>query len=64
MPKDVYHVGIYARLSKEDADRLESNSITSQRAMCQAYIDTHDDLVLVDTYIDNGYTGTNIAKVR
>lgn len=62
MPQEVYHVGIYARLSKEDADRLESNSITSQRAMCQAYIDTHDDLVLVDTYIDDGYTGTNMER--
>lgn len=62
MPKKIYRVGIYARLSREDSDGLESNSITSQRAMCQAYIDTHDDLVLVDTYIDDGYTGTNMDR--
>lgn len=62
MPKKVYRVGIYARLSKEDTDRLESNSITSQRAMCQAYIESHDDLVLVDTYIDDGFTGTNMER--
>lgn len=43
MSQKVYRVGIYARLSREDADRLESNSISSQKAMCQAYIDSHDE---------------------
>ena len=62
MSQKVYRVGIYARLSREDADRLESNSISSQKAMCQAYIDSHDDLVLIDTYCDDGYTGTNMNR--
>lgn len=62
MSKKIYKTGIYARLSREDADRLESNSIQSQRAICLAYIESHDDLELVDTYIDDGETGSNTNR--
>lgn len=59
MPQKIYKTGIYARLSREDADGIESNSIQSQRAICLAYIESHEDLELVDTYIDDGRTGSN-----
>lgn len=62
MPQKIYKTGIYARLSREDADRMESNSIQSQRAICLAYIENHDDLELVDTYIDDGETGSNTDR--
>ena len=44
MPKKVYRTAIYCRLSREDGDKLESNSIASQRAICEDYIARHDDL--------------------
>lgn len=62
MSDKIYKTGIYARLSREDADRMESNSIQSQRAICLAYIEGHDDLELVDTYIDDGETGSNTDR--
>ena len=62
MPQKIYRTGIYARLSKEDADGIESNSIQSQRAICLAYIESHEDLELVDTYIDDGRTGSNTDR--
>ena len=62
MPQKIYKTGIYARLSKEDADSIESNSIQSQRAICLAYIESHEDLELVDTYIDDGRTGSNTDR--
>ena len=62
MSNKIYKTGIYARLSREDADRIESNSIQSQRAICLAYIESHDDLELVDTYIDDGETGSNTDR--
>ena len=34
MPKKVYRTAIYCRLSREDGDKIESNSIASQRAIC------------------------------
>ena len=62
MSNKIFKTGIYARLSREDADRIESNSIQSQRAICLAYIEIHDDLELVDTYIDDGETGSNTDR--
>ena len=62
MPQKIYRTGIYARLSKEDAEGIESNSIQSQRAICLAYIESHEDLELVDTYIDDGRTGSNTDR--
>ena len=62
MSNKIFKTGIYARLSREDADRIESNSIQSQRAICLAYIESHDDLELVYTYIDEGETGSNTDR--
>ena len=33
MPDRIWNVAQYARLSREDGDKAESNSITSQREM-------------------------------
>ena len=38
MPGKVYRTAIYCRLSREDGDKVESNSIASQRAICEDYI--------------------------
>ena len=35
MPDKVYRTAIYCRLSREDGDKVESNSIASQRAICE-----------------------------
>ena len=37
MPDKVYRTAIYCRLSREDGDKVESNSIASQRAICDDY---------------------------
>ena len=47
MPDKVYRTAIYCRLSREDGDKVESNSIASQRAICEDYIARHEDLELV-----------------
>ena len=57
-----YNVGIYIRLSREDDDKnLESESITNQRSLLIQYIE-ENNLNLVDTYIDDGYSGTNFDR--
>ena len=43
MPDKVYRTAIYCRLSREDGDKVESNSIASQRAICEDYIARHED---------------------
>ena len=42
MPDKVYRTAIYCRLSREDGDKVESNSIASQRAICEDYIARHE----------------------
>ena len=50
MPEKIYRTGIYARLSREDNEHGESNSISSQKAICMEYISRHPDLELVEIY--------------
>ena len=54
MPGKVYRTAIYCRLSREDGDKVESNSIASQRAICEDYIARHDDLEIVcEPFVDD-----------
>ena len=41
MTKKVYRTAIYARLSRDDGDKAESNSIISQKLFCREYIEQH-----------------------
>lgn len=70
--KKMYHAGIYLRLSRDDAaqgggmgtwgSRSESNSISSQRELCRAYIRDMQDMQLYDIYVDDGYSGANFDR--
>ena len=40
----------------------ESNSITSQKALLKEFTHEHDDLIVYDTYVDDGYTGTDFNR--
>lgn len=62
MSEKVFRTAIYTRLSKEDGDKVESNSIGSQRSLCEDYIKKHKDLELVATFADDGYSGTNFDR--
>ena len=64
---NTYRVGAYLRLSKGDGDvdgveKAESNSISNQRLLIERFMEDHPEMVLVDTYIDDGYTGTNFRR--
>ena len=57
-----WNVAAYLRLSKEDNENMESNSIVNQRELIEQYIGNKSDLQLVDYYIDDGYSGTNFNR--
>ena len=40
----IFRTGIYARLSREDSERGESNSITSQENICQGGFHPKDEI--------------------
>ncbi len=52
----------YLRLSSEDGDKEESNSISNQRELIEAYVRTHAGINLAGEYVDDGYTGTNFDR--
>ena len=56
-----YQVGAYLRLSRDDERDGESLSIENQRTIVTDYI-TKRGWTLVDTYIDDGLTGTNFDR--
>lgn len=58
----MYKVAMYLRISNDDGDKQESNSIASQRSIISAFIDKHEDMVLKGEYLDDGYTGTNFER--
>ena len=63
--KTIYKVAIYIRLSKEDVDRGydESESIKNQRTLLTEYVQKLDwKYKLIDTYVDQGFTGTNFNR--
>lgn len=59
-----YDTGLYLRLSREDGDKLESDSIQNQRKLIENFIGKTKDFKIVKEYVDDGYTGTNFDRPR
>ena len=58
-PLQIFPTAIYARLSVENSGKSENvDVIANQIEICKSYIADRPYLSLVDTYIDNGHTGT------
>ena len=62
MEKRLLPTALYCRLSREDGDRMESDSIGNQRKLLESYIENHPELVMAECYADDGYTGTNFQR--
>lgn len=52
----IWNAGLYGRLSVEDGDDTEQNSIGNQKKIGNHFLSTRADIVLVDTYSDNRYS--------
>lgn len=59
--KDI-QAAAYLRLSIEDGDKAESNSIGNQRELIRDFAAERPGLHLVEEYADDGYTGTNFER--
>ncbi len=58
-PLQIFPTAIYARLSVENSGKSENvDVIANQIEISKSYIADRPYLSLVDTYIDNGHTGT------
>ena len=59
---ETWRTAAYLRLSREDGDKVESDSIANQHKQLEQYLVEHPELELVDYYADDGYTGTNFDR--
>ena len=63
MQSSIYKVAGYLRLSREDGDKEESDSIGSQRSIIIRKLEElGQNFELIDFYIDDGYTGLNTDR--
>ena len=58
----IWNVAAYMRLSREDGDKEESNSIGSQRDMIRDFIMKREDMVVVQEYVDDGFSGVSFDR--
>ena len=58
----VWRAGLYMRLSREDGDKPESDSISNQRSLLERAAGRCDGMEIAGTYTDDGFTGTNFDR--
>lgn len=59
---DIYNTLGYVRISKEDGDKFESESIKNQKEIILNYIKDKIYINLIDFYVDDGYSGVNFQR--
>ncbi len=52
----------YVRLSREDGDKEESNSVTGQKDLIRDYLCRHPEFRECGMKVDDGYTGSNFDR--
>ena len=52
---------MYLRLSREDGDSYESNSISNQRQIIKTYA-KENDFKIIREYVDDGFSGSNFER--
>lgn len=60
--KKNWKAGIYCRLSSDDGDNSESDSIKNQRELITYYLKKEENLKIVDYYADDGFSGTSFNR--
>lgn len=57
-----YHADFYLRISREDGDKGESDSITNQRDLLLGFLSSHPEISLHGERIDDGYSGVDFHR--
>ncbi len=58
----IWRAALYVRLSKEDGNSQESNSVLSQKEILKEFLRIHPDIEFCDFYVDDGWSGTNFER--
>lgn len=57
-----FYVAEYVRLSREDGDKAESDSIGNQKKLIEGYLKSKEEFTVYDIYVDDGFSGTNFKR--
>ncbi len=60
--KELWQAAAYCRLSREDGDKPESDSIVNQQRCIEDFCRAHTEFTIIDVYPDDGATGTNFDR--
>ena len=60
--KTNYSAAIYLRISRDDGDKVESDSIQNQRDLIREFLKKHPEITKTTEFIDDGYSGTNFKR--
>ena len=58
----VYHAAVYVRLSKEDGDKEESDSIVNQKDLIRAFLADKPEICICGEFVDDGYSGADFNR--
>ena len=58
----IYHAAGYLRLSKEDGDKTESDSISNQRDLIANFVKSTPEIRLCSERIDDGFSGVDFHR--
>lgn len=58
----LYNAAVYVRISKEDGDKLESDSITNQKNLIRDYLEKMPDINICSERVDDGFSGVSFAR--
>ena len=58
----IFKALIYLRVSKEDNKNNESESITNQKIMLTEFINNNEDIELISTRVDDGYSRSDFER--
>lgn len=58
----IYNADLYLRLSKEDGDKEESDSITNQKELIFEYLKSMEDIRIHEIRVDDGYSGVDSER--
>lgn len=59
---EIFQTAIYLRLSLEDNQKKDADSLANQQALLMKYVEARPFLELVGIYTDNGCTGTDFDR--
>lgn len=57
-----WRIAVYLRLSVEDGDDIESNSIGNQKKICIQYVSEQENMEIVEFYTDHGFSGMTYKR--